>query len=582
MQGHAATAAAQVPTTRDARAALQRAPTAVPSAREGSTLMSISPDEVRSAPWWPELLAIKDSCTYADLSARFGVPVHTLRRALELAGETKAQMPRGPKPRRPHDAPVDGAPADTGLYPLERVRAKVGRMPDAEVAALAGVSVDEVKLFRRENGIAPYLRPPPGLASAMEPTVRVENGHGEPVLLRRRPGTDAPADGATRRLVPSMDASPTPASPASPLAAFRDRLGKVADQVIADEAGVARTAVGNYRRQHGIPAYDGFRLGKRNPPAAVPVAADAPTVTAEPAPPAPPRGRRSKLDAHVHLIGVLFDREVAAVAGVTVNAVCEYRKRHGIPPATQARAAIAPADAVDPLDHFLRERCERLPESAVSGSALYAAYSAWSAERQEEPLTQRGFSLKLTARGLKHEPGPGGSRRWLGVRLQVGPESEAEVDGDPNARVEATSSTTAAGAEPALLDEALTPEPEAGTRAAHLPASRSSTDAPGADEAPEVPIRLGTLGAAVRPYSLGTPHVLSNATDWDAQPTRHAFVVVAVRGDEARRFISVGVDMTEALAQAIAALAARSDGPWRVRSIREHVEALVAPSWPTR
>ena len=56
-----------------------------------------------------------------------------------------------------------------------------------------------------------------------------------------------------------------------------------------------------------------------------------------------------------------------------------------------------------------------------------------------------------------------------------------------------------------------------------------------------------------------------------------AFLVVAVRGDEVRRFASLGKDMAEALAQAVSALATRTDGPWRVRSIREQVEALVRP-----
>ena len=58
----------------------------------------------------------------------------------------------------------------------------------------------------------------------------------------------------------------------------------------------------------------------------------------------------------------------------------------------------------------------------------------------------------------------------------------------------------------------------------------------------------------------------------------HAYDVTAVRADVTTRFIGVGADISGALANAVAALAAREDGPWRVLSITDlQVVALVGP-----
>ena len=330
--------------------------------------MSTAPEDARSAPWWPELLAIKDTLSYAALSDRFGLPVYALRRALELAGQTKVSMPRGPKPRSslaPSATPELPAPDERA--PLDRVRAQVGRIPDAKVAQLAGVPVDEVKAYRREHSIAPFLRPPPslGIAPKVEPppSPRIHTAVSEPVVLRRRVTADGPPTATFRRpparLEPEPEpvrSQPAPVLVASPLAAFHDRLGKVADQVVADEAGIARTKVGDYRRKLGIAAYDGFRHrtgearksprsnatedGGPNRSTIEPVVEAAPVEreTAEPG-----SHRVSKLDEHLDIVGVLADAEVASRTGMTSEGVRMYRKRQGIP--ARDRAATPPPQA---------------------------------------------------------------------------------------------------------------------------------------------------------------------------------------------------------------------------------------------
>jgi len=58
------------------------------------------------------------------------------------------------------------------------------------------------------------------------------------------------------------------------------------------------------------------------------------------------RSRRSKLDAHVHLVGRIPDREVAAMAGISPDGVRMYRQRHKIPAySTYKRSLKAPTRA---------------------------------------------------------------------------------------------------------------------------------------------------------------------------------------------------------------------------------------------
>lgn len=96
------------------------------------------------------------------------------------------------------------------------------------------------------------------------------------------------------------------------LEAFRDRLGRVPDREIAEQARVSRTLVVNYRKKLGIAPYQGHR----------PSAPGAETRTF--------RGRPSALDPYATLLGKLPDAEIARRAGVTAENVRTYRRRRGI------------------------------------------------------------------------------------------------------------------------------------------------------------------------------------------------------------------------------------------------------------
>ncbi|MFZ5478324.1 MAG: hypothetical protein ACOZNI_16270 [Myxococcota bacterium] len=209
---------------------------------------------------------------------------------------------------------------------LNQFRAEVGHSPDAEVADRAGVSVADVKAYRRAHGIAPYRRPLPAsppAESVTAPPVRSEAART--VVLRRRTHKDGAVEVVVHRpfveLVADAQPTPPPVAPApisSPLEAYVAQLGTTPDAELAVLAGASVAAVQQYRRRRGIaPAQ---RHAPKTPTLVTPAKAS---------PARTPRA--SKLDAFLDLVGQLPDAEVAARAGVTPEAVRLYRTRRGIP-----------------------------------------------------------------------------------------------------------------------------------------------------------------------------------------------------------------------------------------------------------
>lgn len=98
--------------------------------------------------------------------------------------------------------------------------------------------------------------------------------------------------------------------------AYFHLLGKVPDSEVARMSGVSVRTVASYRARNDIGGYDGPR---RRPP---------------------PRGdRRSKVGAYDDLLGLVPDRVVAQIAGMSLGAVRNYRVKKGIAPAGRMRMA---------------------------------------------------------------------------------------------------------------------------------------------------------------------------------------------------------------------------------------------------
>ena len=79
------------------------------------------------------------------------------------------------------------------------------------------------------------------------------------------------------------------------------------------------------------------------------------------------RPRKSKLDAHLDIVGTLPDKEVATRAGVTAENVRTYRARRGIPAGWRGEAREEPAPvAAKPAKKPTRRRKNSRPRRRKS------------------------------------------------------------------------------------------------------------------------------------------------------------------------------------------------------------------------
>lgn len=114
---------------------------------------------------------------------------------------------------------------------------------------------------------------------------------------------------------------PRPPKPTDHLDAVRHLMGTMPDHQVAELCGSTASIVGRYRRKHDIPAYEGYKFGKgQKPPSKV--------INKKKA--SKPRRRRSKIDAFRDQVGKIPDAKIAEMAGVSVEGVRMYRRRHGI------------------------------------------------------------------------------------------------------------------------------------------------------------------------------------------------------------------------------------------------------------
>ena len=186
---------------------------------------------------------------------------------------------------------------------------KLGVLPDRQVAELAGVTVANVRAYRLRHGVAAGWRAAPKVqeASAAKPAPKV-----------------------TRPRKSKLDP-------------FMDKVGIVPDREVAELAGVSAENVRAFRKRRGIPASWRAAEQSRPAPASAPVSAPAKRSAAPRKAAAP---RKSKLDPYMDKVGVMPDRDVAELAGVSAENVRAFRKRRGIPADWRSAAKPRKARAV--------------------------------------------------------------------------------------------------------------------------------------------------------------------------------------------------------------------------------------------
>jgi hypothetical protein len=171
---------------------------------------------------------------------------------------------------------------------------KIGVLSDREVAELAGVSAENVRVFRKRRGIPAQWR-----------------GEGKPAAAKAAPKVSTKRKPRRGKLTP-----------------YLDRIGTTPDARIAEMADTSPANVRAFRLRHDIPAR--WR-GEGEPARAEPAT---PVLTPDPTPPAPKpsrKPRKGKLSPYLEEIGILTDSVIADRAGTTAQNVRAFRLRHQIP-----------------------------------------------------------------------------------------------------------------------------------------------------------------------------------------------------------------------------------------------------------
>ena len=148
----------------------------------------------------------------------------------------------------------------------------------------------------------------------------------------------------------------------SKLEPYLGQLGKVTDRVVAKEAGVSVQTVAAVRKHLGITVPRGRRPAK-------PAAAKAPSTAAKKTNPGP---GRSAIAPYTDQLGKVPDSEIAAMAGLTENAVRNYRNRRGISAPRRAPAAAS----AKPAAKASRQAASKASPAPAS-VAVSAGTQAW-------------------------------------------------------------------------------------------------------------------------------------------------------------------------------------------------------------
>lgn len=150
-------------------------------------------------------------------------------------------------------------------------------------------------------------------------------------------------------------------------------LGQVPDSDVARKAGVSVRTIASFRARNAVGGYKGPR--KRG---------------ADRAP------RKSRIDAFAHLVGQHPDRIVAEKAGVSLNAVRNWRMRHGVP--ASGRAASDPVHGGAPVQGSGNNNVGASGGTSVGtapGSGSYGGYGGGNATSSAPAQTAPRASMPI-------------------------------------------------------------------------------------------------------------------------------------------------------------------------------------------
>jgi hypothetical protein len=265
-----------------------------------------TPLESRSV--WSEIQSLLATESIPALAQRFHVRPGEIAEAIKRTGIQRKAVP-SPASAAEEAAPTE-APAPATGAPAARKESKVapyrhllGVQTDGAIAKLAGVVAETVRMYRVRQGIAPAAQDQAAqngsakksAASELppEPQAPVRRGPGRPRKVQPAEAPAAAAAPARARKAAAKEPSATPARRGvpSPIDAHVHLLGRMTDADLAEQIGVTRGAVYQYRRHRKIPAFlpkvgKGEEAATPAPkgPSKAPKAAPPPGAAAEPTP----------------------------------------------------------------------------------------------------------------------------------------------------------------------------------------------------------------------------------------------------------------------------------------------------------
>lgn len=456
----------------------------------------------------------------------------------------------------------------TGEARFAKFHDLLGKVADSEIAALAGVSEEDVESARVRRG----------LSAAAPPAAK--RGRGRP---RKGAEVRKPA---------------VPASRAGKLDAFRQFIGVKSDAEVAAMANITVSGVRKWRSRHGVasagagsstPAKKprGARVaGARVAPAAGKVASRA--------------TGRSKLEDFVHLMGVESDARIAELAGITVSGVRKYRSRRaGTVPAVVAvvaapaakrgpgrpRKNAAPIVAAAAPAAPAAKRGRGRPRKNAAPIVAAAAPAAPAAKRgpgrpRKNPLPAVVASAPVVKRGRgrprKNPLAPAASTAPKARKASAARGSKLDNHRDIvgvlfDSEVAKITGMTGEGVRQYRKRHKL----EAGNLR-ELP-SPSATAAPVVKAATAAVAKAAPKAAAVQAAAAQVKAAPAAKAEPKAAPSSgplYAFSVEAQRGTATQRFVVTGSNVGDAAVKAVECCARRSDGPWTVRALQQLDELL--------
>lgn len=239
---------------------------------------------------------------------------------------------------------------------LDAYRDVIGKLPDAEVAAMANVTAEGVRIYRRRHEIPLTVtsragRKPKAAAAPVSTAASAAERIHKPIVITKELDRAAPAPAAPAPAAPAAVEVPVKRGPGRPR---KNPLPETAKTV----APVAKTVA---------------PPTKKKAPKTVAVKAKAAPVASDDK---KPLRRASKLDPFGDFIGSLPDKEVAAMAGVTPENVRAFRRRHDIPALWRdENEEAAPAAVVAVAETSKSDNAGIVPAAAVSAPVAPVAFS---------------------------------------------------------------------------------------------------------------------------------------------------------------------------------------------------------------